>query len=560
MRLGAVAIISMLVWACGGGGGGNNDTPDEDTKQKVDTGTPGFDTRKPNDNGTVDIPELDLKAEDTLDVWWADLDLYFPPDVVDVTSDGGGDDAKLPDGLADQEEQGIKVKDIQQLEESLNCQVLFGSMLVGIDIPLSGVVVTASTYNYQVVGGKLDGFYVADKEGGTFSGIHVTFPSDQVPELKPGMVLDLIGNHKEAFCMTIFDAASLVVIDDNGDEPEPALSTPGEIAANPEPYEGMLVKIQNVTVTSANPDAADGLDNREFEVDGVLRVGNDYELKYMNPGTDGRTEGDEFVHIIGVVKFADENFHLMPRSEKDMWLVGEAQPEDDQPEQTVEVVEIMPEVVEQGDIVEQPEVVEEVVEDVTDITAPDVPIEDTAEPDVPEEEDIQLDIPQEPSSPIVITEIMYDPADIADASGEWFEIYNAADDAIDLNGWRIDSEDGAFHFIQYGGQFIIEPGQFLVFGNNDDEATNGEVEVDYQYPGVDYALDNGSDSIILKNLYGDVVDSVHYDEDGGFPKAKGKSIELAHPNLDNDNGSFWKLATAPYGDGTNLGTPGEAGW
>ena len=567
MRAGVVATIVMLSFACSGGGGGDNQPADEDTREVGDTKVRWFDELTPKDRTAVDTPMEEMTPEDTFDVWWADLDIYFPEDLKDAGADQNTGDSKPVDGPGDEAgEDQVKVKDLQQTEESLSCQVLFGSMLVGIDIPLNGVVVTAPTYAYQVVGGKLDGFYVADKDGGTFSGIHVTFPSEQVPELKPGMVLDLIGNHKEAFCMTVFEAVSLVVINDGGDGPTPALTTPAEIAANPEPYEGMLVKVQNVTVTSANPDEADGLDAQEFEVEGVLRVGNDYELKYMNPATDVRAEGDEFEHIIGVVKFSDENFHLMPRYNKDMWLVGEEQPVDESPEPIIEQVEPAPEVVEQvdtfePDVVEQPEVIEEVVDpDVPDVSEPDVQPEDIAEPDLPEEPDIQFDIPQDPSSLIVITEIMYDPAEIPDISGEWFEIYNAADEAIDLNGWRIDSEEGTFHYIQFGGQFIIEPGQFLVFGNNDDEATNGDVEVHYQYPGVDYILADTPDSIILKNLYGDVVDAVHYNENGGFPKAKGKSIELYHPFLDNEEGAHWYPAVAPYGDGTNLGTPGEAGW
>ena len=170
------------------------------------------------------------------------------------------------------------------------------------------------------------------------------------------------------------------------------------------------------------------------------------------------------------------------------------------------------------------------------------------------------EIPGEPDSPIVITEIMYDPSGIADDKWEWIELYNADNEAIDLNGWSLVDEKNQKHIIMNGGPFPVEPGEYLVLGCNSNESTNGGVELDYNYPYVDFGLANTGDSVILKNIYGDIVDAVHYDENTGWPPAKGASLSLLHPNLDNENSANWGVASEPYGDGSNMGTPGSGSW
>ena len=49
---------------------------------------------------------------------------------------------------------------------------------------------------------------------------------------------------------------------------------------------------------------------------------------------------------------------------------------------------------------------------------------------------------------VVINEILQNPAAVADTAGEWFEVYNAASHAIDLNGWTIADAGTDRHRIQ----------------------------------------------------------------------------------------------------------------
>ena len=504
----------------------------------------------------VDGVGLDLVDDDPIFADWFIEDESGPEDVP-IAKDKSNDKGKDPDqGDIDK----VTIKNIQSSPDSLECQVLYGSMLVGVDIQLKKVIVSAPAYLYQPIGEKLDGFYVMDEGGGPYSGIHATFPVADMPNLKIGQVLTLMGDHKEAHCFSIYYAKSILVEGSGDGSPQAYLTTPQEIEDDPEALEGVLVRVENVTVTNANPDAVQGSDFQEFEVDGLLRVGNDYELSYMNPSTDVRKEGDVFDYIVGVVKFDADQFHLMPRKNGDMLLQGEQPPVDEVVVETVEdIVEQPEEVVEQTEVIEEPvEIVEEidvreVIEDIPDTTEDaDVPIE----PDLPPE-DVPLDVPVEADSPIVITEIMYDPVEIPDDKGEWFELYNASEEAIDINGWRIEDDAGQMHIIMNGGPYVIASGQALVFANNAIESTNGGLEVDYQYPYVDFSLDNTQDTVTIKNIYGEPVDTVHYNEQSGWMVAKGATLELIHPNLDNSDTANWQVATVAYGDGSNLGTPAE---
>jgi len=451
-------------------------------------------------------------------------------------------------------DEGLKVKDLQTAPESKECAVAFGSQLIMKDVVLAKVVVTAPVFaEFIVQPEQLDGFYVADSGGGVFAGIQAAFKSGNIPKIAPGTVLTLSGDYKEAQCYSVFFAKSVLVEQESGEEVVPVKTSPEEIAADPEQFEGVLVKITDVTVTSANPDEAEGWDNQEFQVNGTLRVGNDYALPYMNKKTDERKVGDVFAYIVGMLRYKDGEFRLMPRIPSDMIKEGEVPPEEEP-----EKIEELPDVKE-----EPPEVVEEVLNPEPDIVEQideyeviaDVPEDVPDEPDVGP--DTMPDIPSQPDSPIVITEIMYDPdGGIADEKGEWFEIFNAGDEALDINGWRLTDETGEQHILQFGMPFALEPGEFFVLGSNSIESTNGGVEIGYQYPYSDFKLENKvPDAIILLNIFGEPVDSVHFGTKLGFPAAKGASLVLVHPNLDNENPDNWKVATTPYGDESNKGTP-----
>ena len=161
-----------------------------------------------------------------------------------------------------------------------------------------------------------------------------------------------------------------------------------------------------------------------------------------------------------------------------------------------------------------------------------------------------------PTKELAITEIMHSPQLTYDSLGEWFEVYNPYNRALDLNGWIIGDLGYDEHTIDHGEPLIIEPGNYLVLGNNPDPATNGGVNVDYSY-GQAMQLFNEQDAVILQRARGDVVSRVAWDNGLTFPSTDGESMSLRRVWDDDEVGANWCTSTSQFGAG-DLGTPGAA--
>ncbi len=161
-----------------------------------------------------------------------------------------------------------------------------------------------------------------------------------------------------------------------------------------------------------------------------------------------------------------------------------------------------------------------------------------------------------PTVELVINEIMQNPSAVSDSSGEWLELYNPGSSDVDINGWTIADNDFDSHTIANGGPLLVPAGGYLVLGNNDNVATNGGVNVAYDYGG-SWFLSNSADEVVLLDSTLNEIDRVEYDGGPVFPDPTGASMSLVDPALDNNDGTNWCQSTTPFGDG-DLGTPGEA--
>ncbi len=161
---------------------------------------------------------------------------------------------------------------------------------------------------------------------------------------------------------------------------------------------------------------------------------------------------------------------------------------------------------------------------------------------------------------IIITEIMNNPAAVSDNDGEYIELYNKTDIAIDIEGWLVSDNGSNNHTIANGSPLMIPATSYLIIGINDDSITNGGLTVDYEYSGI--TLGNSEDEIIVTCALNGVsveIDRVEYDNGITFPDPDGASMNLNPNNLDaveNDNGLNWCESTSSFGDG-DLGTPGQ---
>ena len=155
---------------------------------------------------------------------------------------------------------------------------------------------------------------------------------------------------------------------------------------------------------------------------------------------------------------------------------------------------------------------------------------------------------------------MADPS-VADADGEWFEVFNATGSIVYLDGVEVyDNTGESFTITDVWldvGTTNSYPGA-VVLGNNGDSATNGGVEVGYVYTG--FTLDNTTDAINIR-AGATVIDTFEYD--AAYAVTEGASIGLDLDQLsvktagasENDDSSIWCSSELEL-DGGDYGTPG----
>ncbi len=154
---------------------------------------------------------------------------------------------------------------------------------------------------------------------------------------------------------------------------------------------------------------------------------------------------------------------------------------------------------------------------------------------------------------VVITEFLRDPYRVADADGEWFEVYNASGAPLRMCGWRV--TDGATDAITMTTDVYMAPGAYAVFGRSADTARNGGVTVDYAY-GLGMALGNGSGDEIVLWQGTTTIDAVAYTSSWPFAAGISASLGAAAMNAtSNDSAASWCRSTSTFGLG-DKGTPG----
>ncbi len=174
-------------------------------------------------------------------------------------------------------------------------------------VTLTGVVVTSPKYDAftPTAPGKvaLDGYYVADADGGAWSGIAIVVDRAQATAFVPGDVLDVQGQLEEYYCFTQVKATTVTAKSPTS-APAPIQVQGANIKE--EAYEGMLVTVKGVTVTEA-------LQGGVFKVDpGAFLVGHagfDFFLA-MDVGAT--------YDVTGQVSFGFGEYRLIPRTAADL--------------------------------------------------------------------------------------------------------------------------------------------------------------------------------------------------------------------------------------------------
>jgi len=149
------------------------------------------------------------------------------------------------------------------------------------------------------------------------------------------------------------------------------------------------------------------------------------------------------------------------------------------------------------------------------------------------------------ASEIVITELMPNPALVADTDGEWIELHNPSPTlSLDLAGCAL--EDGGASK-PLGETLLVAPGAFVTLARTEAAGFVPDRTLSF-------SLANEADTISLV-CEGVLIDRVAYGP--GFPLAAGTSMALdpaAFDALSNDDAASWCLS--PIASYAEQGTPG----
>lgn len=115
---------------------------------------------------------------------------------------------------------------------------------------------------------------------------------------------------------------------------------------------------------------------------------------------------------------------------------------------------------------------------------------------------------QAASAQIIITEIMYAPAQASDSDGEWIELYNNGESSVDLSSYTIDGADFDDIIIQPDEAIVVarelidssdsDTDSFeTIYGNAD--GVWDENDADYNAVDGSFILNNEEDTILLSN-------------------------------------------------------------
>jgi len=150
---------------------------------------------------------------------------------------------------------------------------------------------------------------------------------------------------------------------------------------------------------------------------------------------------------------------------------------------------------------------------------------------------------------IVINEIMNDPMS-ENASAEYLELHNKTGASVSLTGWKL---RGGVDFDFPSGTSVPANGYLVVASNKAYIFTAYGISAVGDWTG---NLSNKGEALRLMDQNDNLADEVDYKSGGDWPDLvvyKGSSMELIHPNMDNNRASAWKASNesskgtwAPY--------------
>jgi len=195
----------------------------------------------------------------------------------------------------------VTIASLQTSAASVDCTAA-GDQPHGGEITIEGVV----TVGRFKINTTLSGMFVSDGTQNPSSAILVRFPTTETWSFGPGRRVRVTGRHYEYYCMTQLAATAMSDIG-SGSVPAPRAIAKNLSASELEPWEGVVVQLGNVTVTSQTPQYGEVDTNAGVMIDDFI-LGSAFVLPPVDTS---------YTTVRGALVFGFERYRVAPRNDDD---------------------------------------------------------------------------------------------------------------------------------------------------------------------------------------------------------------------------------------------------
>lgn len=145
-----------------------------------------------------------------------------------------------------------------------------------------------------------------------------------------------------------------------------------------------------------------------------------------------------------------------------------------------------------------------------------------------------------PDRAITISEINYNSSE-AYPAGDWVELYNWGQTAIDITGWYLTDSEQTHRWV-ISGTVSILPNNRLVLASNKSKFSAVYPNVKNVLGSFEFGLGTPSDSVQLFDSSGKLITGLQYSSDSPWPteaNATGKTLELKDPSISLNLSANW---------------------
>jgi hypothetical protein len=147
------------------------------------------------------------------------------------------------------------------------------------------------------------------------------------------------------------------------------------------------------------------------------------------------------------------------------------------------------------------------------------------------------------NEPVIFSEINYNSSDLF-KTGEWVELRNISDEAIDIGGWSfMDDSTGTGHVFQLPQSLELESHSNWVLAGNTENFTSAFPDVKNFSGPFPFRLDNAGEWIRMYDASGTLRISMQYNDRAPWPveaDGQGFTMEIIDSLANPNDGSNWK--------------------